>query len=319
MSGQGAARSAHSIAGRLRDLAKAGDLELPNPGAGRTVERWLALADFGRTDLTLARLAEGHTDATSILRQAGREPVPDALYGVWAARAGGTGAVLSGNRLSGTVRFCSGAHSLDRVLVAALSDDGESVLVDIALDRPGITRVDATWQAIGMDASDSPDVVFEDIAADDRIGPPGFYTGRPGFWWGGGGVAAVWYGGCAGLVERTRRLMRAGRRPDEHQLAHLGALQTSLAGTAALLRQTAALVDSEPERDVTSEIWLLRAGAEQTARAVADRIPRIVGPTPLSRDRTFAQTFADLQVYVRQHHAERDYAALGRRLLEAAG
>jgi hypothetical protein len=66
-----------------------------------------------------------------------------------------------------------------------------------------------------------------------------------------------------------------------------------------------------------TRIWLLRASAEQTARAVADRVPRIVGPTLLSRDREFAQLFTDLQVYVRQHHAERDYAALGRRFLEA--
>lgn len=311
-------RSAQTVANRLRGLAADGALELADPGDGRTLERWLALADLGRTDLALARLAEGHTDATSILRQAGREPAPDALYGVWAARSGGTGAMLSGETLSGTVRFCSGAHSLDRALVAALSDDGKSVLLDVALDSPGVSRIEGTWQALGMDASDSADVVFDDVAADDRIGPPGFYTERPGFWWGGGGVAAVWYGGCAGIVDRTEQLLRAGRRPDDHQLAHLGELRTMLAATNALLRQTAEAIDGDAQQDVVADIWLLRSSAEQTARAVVDRVPRIVGPAPLSRDRTFAQSLADLQIYVRQHHAERDYAALGRRLLEAA-
>ncbi|MEV6286129.1 acyl-CoA dehydrogenase family protein [Kribbella sp. NPDC051770] len=309
-------RSAGSVADGLRDLADSGCLELPLPGAGQTRERWQALTELGRTDLALARLAEGHTDATSILRQAGVEPEKEALYGVWAARSGGTGAMVRDGKLSGTVRFCSGAHSLDRALVVALDDDGESSMYDVPLDQPGIVRVADTWQAVGMDASDSPDVVFEDVAVGNRIGAPGFYTSRPGFWWGGGGVAAVWYGGALGLVDRTIDYLRSGKGADEHQLAHLGELQTSLAATAGLLKLTAAAVDAgEP---VTTEIWLLRASAEQTARAVADRVPRIVGPTPLSRDRAFAQAFADLQVYVRQHHAERDYAALGRRFLEAS-
>lgn len=63
-------------------------------------------------------------DAIAILAEAGRKPVPDALYGVRAARSGGTGALLLGRRLNGTVRFCPGAHHLDRALIAALDEDG---------------------------------------------------------------------------------------------------------------------------------------------------------------------------------------------------
>ncbi|HET6295105.1 MAG TPA: acyl-CoA dehydrogenase family protein [Kribbella sp.] len=309
-------RSAGSVARRLKELLVEGALELPDPGTGRTAERWMALLDLGRTDLALARLAEGHTDATSILRQAGQVPDPDALYGVWAARSGGTGAVLKGDRLGGTIRFCSGAHSVDRALIAAIAENGDSILVDQPLATPGITRDAGTWQPLGMDASDSPDVSFDDVAAGNQVGEPGFYTGRPGFWWGGGGVAAVWFGGSLGLVERTQDFITGGKGPDDHQLAHLGELQTSLAATGALLRETAATIDADPTADLMLRIWMLRAGAEQTARAVVDRVPRMVGPTPLSRDRSFSQALADLQLYVRQHHAERDYAALGRLVLD---
>jgi hypothetical protein len=167
-----------------------------------------------------------------------------------------------------------------------------------------------------MDASDSPDVIFDNVPDGIRVGAPGFYTGWPGFWW-GGSVAAVWFGGSVGLVERTAELLRSGTGADDHQLAHLGELHTSLAATGALLRETAAAIDADPEADLMGKIWLLRASAEQTARAVVDRVPRIIGPTPLSRDRSFAQALADLQLYVRQHHAERDYTALGQRVLEA--
>ncbi|MEV8375970.1 acyl-CoA dehydrogenase family protein [Kribbella sp. NPDC056861] len=311
-------RDARSVAAELRQLVVDGSLDIPDPGSGRTLERWAALALLGCRDLTLARLGEGHLDAVSILHQAGRTEVPNALYGVWAARSGGTGAVLNDNKLSGTVRFCSGAHGLDRALVAALTPAGESVLLDVDLLDPRILRQTGTWQAVGMDASDSPDVVFADLPVtdEDRVGDPGFYLDRPGFWWGGGGVAAVWYGGARGLVDRTTEYLRSGKGPDEHQLAHLGDLEATLAATASLLQATARLIDDSPSTNVMQEIWVLRAAVERVVRATVDQVPRITGPTPLSRDRDFAQALADLQVYVRQHHAERDLAALGRLISE---
>jgi heme oxygenase len=61
-----------------------------------------------------------------------------------------------------------------------------------------------------------------------------------------------------------------------------------------------------------------RAAAERTAVEVLERALKVTGPTPACRDRRFAQRVADLPVYVRQHHAERDLAALGRAVLGTA-
>ena len=49
------------------------------------------------------------------------------------------------------------------------------------------------------------------------------------------------------------------------------------------------------------------AGVEE----VIARVGNALGPGPLALDREHAQRVADLQVFVRQHHAERDLAALG--------
>ena len=38
---------------------------------------------------------------------------------------------------------------------------------------------------------------------------------------------------------------------------------------------------------------------------------RALGPGPLAHDADHARHVADLEVYVRQHHGERDLAALG--------
>ncbi len=289
--------------GTLAGLLHDGSLDLPLPGRGATASRWSALAAWGRTDLVLARLAEGHTDAVAILAEAGEKPVPDALYGVWAARSGGTGAELRGGVVHGTVRFCSGAHSLDRALV--VTPDG---IVDVDLRDPGVRPVEGTWRPAGMRASDSVDVVFAGVPG-TVVGPPGFYTRRPGFWWGGGGVAAVWLGGAAGAVDDVWP-----DTTDAHGLAHLGALHTALAGTDALLVRTAAAIDADPAADHTTAVWTARASAEHTARTVLDLVPRVAGATVLSRHDRLGARLADLGVYVRQHHAERDLAALGARV-----
>ncbi|GLW78987.1 Acyl-CoA dehydrogenase [Actinokineospora globicatena] len=306
------ARTAEGIVAAVRDRLRRGELELPLAGVD-TVARWSGLAALGRTDLALARLAEGHTDAVAVLAEAGRSVVPGALYGVWASRSGGVGARLVNGRVDGTVRFCSGARGLDRALVVALDDAGVARLVEVDLTGPGITSDPASWQAIGMDASDSADVRFDRVVPVATVGPPGWYTDRKGFLLGGGGVAAVWLGGAAGVLDDVVDLLRD--KADEHQLAHLGALHAAVTSAATHLEHTARLVDAGTATE--THLATCRAVVERAAWEAVDRVPRAVGPTPLSRDRAFAQRLADLQVYVRQHHAERDLAALGRAVLAA--
>ncbi|MCR6482525.1 acyl-CoA/acyl-ACP dehydrogenase [Amycolatopsis sp. OK19-0408] len=299
-------RTTASVGAELRSLHAAGALELPLPGGARTADRWAALAGFGRRDLVLARLAEGHTDAVAILAEADRSPVPGALYGVWAAKSGGTGAALQNGSVTGTVRFCSGLSTLERALVAA----GDQ-LVEVDLADPGVRRHPDAWQAVGMDASDSGDVVFDGVPA-TLVGPPGWYVARPGFALGGAGVAAVWLGGAAGVLDGALAYLRERGEADEHQLAHVGAMHTALScAEAVLVRAAAAEVNA-------LVAGTCRAAAERTAVEVLERALKVTGPTPACRDRRFAQRVADLPVYVRQHHAERDLAALGRTVLGAA-
>ena len=318
-------RSAENVSDELRQLQRRGELDLSLPGGGQTAARWAALAHLGRRDLCLARLAEGHADATAILVEAGRAPRPAALYGVWASRSSGTGASVrrhdSEYHLSGTVRFCSGAGFLDRALVTAAFADGEgSVLLDVDLKDPRVQPKPDSWPAIGMDASCSLEVAFDDLAVPEEaaVGPDGFYTRRCGFALGGAGVAAVWLGGAVGALDLVLAVWSSSRRPDPHGLAHLGALHTQIASTDALLVLSAEVIDSEPAGDHEVLVGTCRSAAEKTARAVIDVVPRLVGPGPLCWDRRLAQHLADLQVYIRQHHGEADLAALGSRILTSA-
>lgn len=300
---------------RLRKLAAEGALEVPPPGGGSTWVRWSRLREWGREDLALARLAEGHTDAVAILAEAGRAPVPDALYGVWAARSG-SGLGLHGGRLAGTLRFCSGAHGLDRALVVADAEHGTQLL-DVDVRRAEVQPVPGTWQPVGMLASDSPDVRFAELAVElvDEVGPPAFYTERPGFWHGGAGVAAVWLGGALGVLDDVYRWL-GEHGADPHRLANLGQLHVAVRQTEALLRLTADIVDADPAMPHRAEVGAVRASAEQAARTVLDVAPRVFGAAGLCRDDRIPRRLADLGVYVRQHHGERDLAALGQALLD---
>ena len=69
--------------------------------------------------------------------------------------------------------------------------------------------------------------------------------------------------------------------------------------------------------DLGSLALRVRSTVEEAVRVVLDLAPRLTGPAPLCRDADYAHRISDLLVYVRQHHAERDLAALGRSVLDA--
>ena len=323
-----------AVAAELRRMLAAGELDLPLPGAGGTADRWAALASWGGRDLSLARLAEGHVDAVAILAEAGRTPVPGALYGVWASRSGGAAVRLERRgdaaELRGTMRFCSGARVVDRALVVVDPPPGgppERLLVDVDVRGPAVAPLPGTWCTAAMAAADTLDVAFDGVALEaldgdrgagvETVGGPGWYVARPGFTLGGAGVAAVWWGGAAGLLDRL--LSHLAEAPDRHALAHVGELHAALAAGHALLQHTAALVDADrarPAPDVVLAVATVRAAVERAVREVVDRGPRIVGPGPLSRDADLAGALADLALYVRQHHGERDHAALGEQVAD---
>jgi hypothetical protein len=55
----------------------------------------------------------------------------------------------------------------------------------------------------------------------------------------------------------------------------------------------------------------VRAVVEAAATQTIERVGRALGPRPLATDATHSRRIADLIVYLRQSHAERDLAVLG--------
>jgi len=294
----------------LRAAHADGALDLPLPGSGATLQRWQALAELSAADLVLGRLAEAHADAAAVLAELDG-PSAAGLWGVWAAEpptARVTAARTGGGwRLTGRKAWCSGALLLDRALVTAHAADGRRLF---AVDVGHLLPVPGTWSAVGMAASGSLTVELPDVPA-TAVGGPGGYLDRPGFWHGGAGVAACWYGGALGAARALLAAARS-RPPDPHALAHLGAVDALVVGLAAHLAVAAAEIDADPAGPAARlRAGRLRAQVEAGATQVLDRVGRALGAGPLCMDPVQAQRAADLPVYLRQSHAERDLADLG--------
>jgi len=298
---------------------ESGRLDVPLPGSGATWERWAVFADLADEDLSLARLGEGHADAIAILAElGGPPPSPGSRWGVWAANPPGPSVTASRQGdmwvLGGTKQYCSGARVCTDALVTAAAEDGARLFAVAAGD---LEPLEDSWPATGMAGSDTLNVGFTDVPA-VPVGPPGGYIGRPGFSHGGAGVAACWYGG-ARAVGRTLLCAAAKRDIGPHGLAHLGAVDLALHTARAALSQAAREIDADPG-DVRGEGALralrVRTLTEAVATNVLTRTGRALGAGPLSHDEAHSRAVADLTVYLRQHHAERDLALLGERVAE---
>jgi hypothetical protein len=112
----------------------------------------------------------------------------------------------------------------------------------------------------------------------------------------------------------------SGARTCTHALAHLGAVDIALHTARDALEQAAAAIDADPadrKHDGWRRTLRVRALVEATATEIMARVGRALGAGPLCHDEAHARRVADLTVYLRQHHAERDLAELGALAAEA--
>jgi alkylation response protein AidB-like acyl-CoA dehydrogenase len=325
-----AAREIGTDADAALALARSVGAQLPQPGDGATAQRWAALTAAAEGGLTAARVLEAHADALAILaeaRSAGHRLDEDIVgdagsrtWGVFAAEAPavrleGRTHPTGGVTLNGTKPWCSLADRLDRALVTAhVTGAAGRGLFAVALQQPGV-RVEPPegWVARGLPTVTSGPVHFTDVRA-APVGEAGWYLERPGFAWGGMGVAACWYGGALPLARRLRE--RASRQSPEMaslDALHLGAVDAALYAAGVVLRAAADDIDAGRSAGAAGTVAALRVRAvvADAVELTLRQVGHALGPAPLAFDDDHAQRVADLELYVRQHHGERDLAALG--------
>lgn len=226
--------------------------------------------------------------------------------------------------LTGTKPWCSLAGTVDGALITAWVGDTRR-LFSVDLRQPGVTVEADAWHARGLVEIPSGPVAFDDVEAHE-VGAPGWYLERPGFSWGGIGVAACWYGGAVGVARTllAAAVTASGRTPgrpaDPHLLQALGLVDTRLADARRALVEAADLVDAGEATGDAGRLLAkrVRGTVAHACDEVLARASRALGPAPLATDAAHAKRVADLELYLRQHHGERDDASLGQTVLRDA-
>ena len=308
---------------QLRHLVDNGLADLPQPGTGRTLERWQALSLVASHDLSLARLYESHTDALAILRELGSEQrIPGAVWAMWAAESpgrrleavdrGAAGVVLSGSKAS-----CAGALGATHALITAWLPGQQPQLMAVELDHPSVGIHTNDWHAVGMADTGSADVTFQNTPA-TLLGSPGDFMRRCGYWHGGAGVAACWHGGVRSVAHVLFAAVQ--QCPPTHPLhamraAALGRVDVVLSSTAAVLRDCAAWIDAHPGDAAMVVALRARRAVESGARRVLEETGRVLEGTAFNRNAFFARLAADLPAFMRHSQSDRDEMTLAGALL----
>lgn len=216
-------------------------------------------------DLSLAKLFESHADALAILKELGDldGAPPGGSWAAWAAEPPDARVIVSatdGHRvtLKGKKAWCSGAVHLSHALMTVWEADGSGpFLAKAGFRQAGVCVSLQGWNAVGMAATGSVDVHFSGATA-TLVGETGAYLCRPGFWHGGAGSAACWYGGAVRLAQALQDVARVQARSGSNDLHHAALCKVDLAmqQTAALLRDAAGWIDAHPRDDAS--VWALQ-------------------------------------------------------------
>lgn len=275
------------------------------------------LFEVGRTDLTLAKIAEAHWDALAILAEAKKQVDEKAIYAVWASEIPDKPLNIEKNNdneylLTGTKMFCSGAGIVDKALITA----GEFLIDLNVTSNPTIEVTNENWYTLAFKETKTSTVHFNQTPFHhgDIIGFSNWYTTRKGFWPGALGPAACWGGGAAGLVDYAMR----SNRSDAHTMAHLAAMNSNIWTMGSILRTAGDSIDASCSPNTVTEMQILalqsRHIIEQLCTDTLRRFARAYGPFPLACDASISRRYQELDLFLRQNHAERDLDILGRLL-----
>jgi alkylation response protein AidB-like acyl-CoA dehydrogenase len=269
----------------------------------------------GATDLSVARIFEGHLNAVDLVYRLGthrqiddfaRKVREGALSGVWGAddvKPLRASPISGGWRLEGRKIFASGAGRLMAPVVSAMTDTGQ-VLFLLDLD-PGERSDISGWTAQGMRASatGTVDLTGMDLCDDQLLGQAGDFTRQPHFSGGAWRFCAVHLGAVERLVDLFREHLTVRKRDgDPYQLQRIA--QCVAAATTARFwveRAACGLADGADDAEaIVALANMTRMVTERSALDVLEAIHRGVGLTSFLRPNPMERIARDLATYLRQ-------------------
>jgi alkylation response protein AidB-like acyl-CoA dehydrogenase len=290
-----------------------------------------ALVAMGAREPSLGRIYESHCNAALLValfgteaqrRQAHADAYAGELFALWyePSEAGvGIERRHAAYVLRGSVMRAAAADTVTRAAIVARRPDGGLQLCLVPLDRCHVTIDDSGWQPLGLEASNSYRVCFDEIELNDEdlLGAPGDYERDP--WLRGGALrqAAVLTGAIERLTRETLAFLVArGRDRDPCVQVRAGELRIAARNARNWLRageETWQDFDAAPSErtaeNVVDVAGMARVAIERAARDAIELSTRCVGAAGLVRPLPFAQLVSDLHMLLGEPGAD---AALAR-------
>jgi alkylation response protein AidB-like acyl-CoA dehydrogenase len=329
----------------FRQLAVSGALAIPVPDPvdehGRRAsfaEEWRVLRAVAHADGSVGRILDGHFNGVERLSLLAPEPLRSAELGAVAAgelRLGVWGAdpipgegeparLVDGPKgvaLSGVKTFCSGSTGLDRALVLVRGDaPGPPLLAYVDLSS-GV-EIDASWfRGVGMRASESHRVVFDEAPVLAVFGEPGELVREPYLSRDAIRTAVTWAGMSDTAVDATLDVLaaKAGSKvPDDLVSLAAGRMLTARGTIDRWLAYAAELADGNPASlpEVSTQ---LRQAVASSSREILDEAARAVGSYPFTVSGPLDRARRDLELFLLQHRLEPALVRRGRRAISERG
>ena len=274
-----------------------------------------ALRMLGRSDLSLARLFEGHMNAVKLVQLYGSTALKDAIWqevtagallGVWGADDPSASVRLEvdGDRLSlsGAKRFASGLGSVRHAIIVAATDEGGQLVV-IPADEP--ERADpSTWRMAGMRATRSGRYVVDGLTvpAMYRLGAPDDLLREPYFEGGIWRYCAAHLGGAEALYDVMRdHLCDLNRQSDPVQGRRIAKAAIAIETARLWLVRAATEIEMADAAPGKAALALLaREVTERCCRDVMDLTERALGMAAHEEGSRIDQLRRDLGLFLCQ-------------------
>ena len=335
----------------LEEIAARGFFTAPLPGSeggcglgtepGTNLDLLKILKEFGRGNLVVGRVYEGHVNALLLLHLYGDKAqiaafAADAgrghLFGVWNTEAADGVKVksLDNGRIAmdGSKTFATGVNFVTRAIVnGALPDGGWQTCV-VPMDSVEVAVDKSWWDPMGMRATRSFKVDFTGVELERKclIGAPHDYFREP--WFSGGAIrfAAVQLGAAEALFDLTREYLQLLKRTDDpYQRMRLGEMAILIESGNLWLQSSAEQLDrymrflsqTDAERFL-AYVSMMRTAVENICVQVVQLCQKTVGARRLNRPFHFERIIRDLMIYLRQPAPDAALAKAGDYVLKAA-
>jgi alkylation response protein AidB-like acyl-CoA dehydrogenase len=321
------------------------------PLSGDALTLWLMTKELAKADLSLGRCWEGHTNSLLLIDAMGT-PEQKARWfegvvdrgDIWVGWSGEPQAKKPGERqrfgthitrtdggwvLQGSKAFATSATGARwAILLVNTSGPGGArhaeadpdALLMLACDMsdPSVVVDDSWWDPVGMRATVSHVVKFEDTFIPDAnlIGKPGAYL-RDG--WQTAFIphyAASFLGAAEGAYEyAVEYVKRQNKATDPYVQQRVGTMAVNVESAHLWLRHVARLWDTGRYDEARLAGSRARHVVEHLALQTVDNCIRACGARTLVRPSPVERIFRDLSFYVRHDNDDQVLATIGRALL----